>query len=142
MIGERTNSIQIIEYFLIDYNNKIPSKTNIIKTFPSNTVKKNSNDIISKEMMESSRQNQDYFNKLIEKSQQEFNVEKTIRQYKENIEKINKEMNERRLIQEENHKKFVQQMIIPDDNIKKNEEEMQKDLEKRKNELEERKNKE
>ena len=82
MKEERTNSFQIIVYFLIENNNKTPRNDG------------------------SSRKSQNDFNSLIENSQQEFNVENTIKQYNENKENHNKEMNERSLIQEENHKKL------------------------------------
>ena len=116
MKEERTNSNQIIDYFLIDHNDKTPRNDG------------------------SSRKCQNDFNSLIENSQQEFNVENTIKQYNENKENHNKEMNERSLIQEENHKKFIQQMTTSNDNNKKKEEEMKKDFDRILNELEERKN--
>ena len=116
MKEERTNSFQIINYFLIENNNKTPRNDG------------------------SSRKSQNDFNSLIENSQQEFNVENTIKQYNENKENNNKEMNERSLIQEENHKKFIQQMTTSNDNNKKKEEEMKKDFDRILNELEERKN--
>ena len=116
MKEERTNSFQIIDYFLIENNNKTPRNDG------------------------SSRKSQNDFNSLIENSQQEFNVENTIKQYNENKENNNKEMNERSLIQEENHKKFILQMTTSNDNNKKKEEEMKKDFDRILNELEERKN--
>lgn len=116
MKEERTNSFQIIDYFLIENNNKTPRNDG------------------------SSRKSQNDFNSLIENIQQEFNVENTIKQYNENKENNNKEMNERSLIQEENHKKFILQMTTSNDNNKKKEEEMKKDFDRILNELEERKN--
>ena len=142
MKEERTNSIQIIKYILIDHIRKNPLDTNKININYSSIIKNNNADMIIKEIMESSKKYQEDIDKLIEKSNKEFNVEKTIKEYKENIEKENKEMNKRMLLREERNNKFIQEMLIPNDYIRKRQEEIQKDAKKREEELDARANRE
>ena len=142
MKEERTNSIQIIKYILIDHIRKNPLDTNKININYSSIIKNNNADMIIKEIMESSKKYQEDIDKLIEKSNKEFNVEKTIKEYKENIEKENKEMNKRMLLREERNNKFIQEMLIPNDYIRKRQEEIQKNVKKREEELEARANRE
>ena len=142
MKEERTNSIQIIKYILIDHIRKNPLDTNKININYSSIIKNNNADMIIKEIMESSKKYQEDIDKLIEKSNKEFNVEKTIKEYKENIEKENKEMNKRMLLREERNNKFIQEMLIPNDYIRKRQEEIQKNVKEREEELEARANRE
>ena len=142
MKEERTNSIQIIKYILIDHIRKNPLDTNKININYSSIPKNNNADMIIKEIMESSKKYQEDIDKLIEKSNKEFNVEKTIKEYKENIEKENKEMNKRMLLREERNNKFIQEMIIQNDYIRKRQEEIQKNVKEREEELEARANRE
>ena len=142
MKEDRTNSIQIIKNILIDHIRKNPLDTNKININYSSIIKNNNADMIIKEIMESSKKYQEDIDKLIEKSNKEFNVEKTIKEYKENIEKENKEMNKRMLLREERNNKFIQEMLIPNDYIRKRQEEIQKNVKEREEELEARANRE
>ena len=106
-------------------------------------IPKHSNaDIVIKEIMENSRKYQEDIDKLIEKSNKEFNVEKTIKEYKEKIEKEKEDINKRMILREERHNKYIQKIIIPNDNIRKREEEIQNNFKRREEELEARANRE
>ena len=112
MKKERTNSIQIYQYKLIDYmgkniNEQCQSNAILI---PKNEYVNLSTDNIYKIMMENKIKHKNENDKLIEESRKELDIEGKIKKFREDMNKRNEERKMQELMYQEKHKKFMEEM--------------------------------
>ena len=108
MKKERTNSIQIYQYKLIDYlgkNINEQSQSNAILITKNEYINLNT-DNIYKIMMENKIKHKNEIDELIEESRKELDIEGKIKKFREDMNKRNEERKIQELISQEKYKKL------------------------------------
>ena len=119
MKKERTNSIQIYKYKLIDYmSNNIngQKQVNIILTQIKEYTNFNAN---------IKYENKSEFDKLIEESRKELDIDDKIKKFRENKNKRNEESKIQDLIYEKNKKRILEEMKLDEEYFKKRSEKIE-----------------
>ena len=126
MKKEKTNSILIYQYKLIDYMEKIineQNQANIILS-PKKEYSNLNADNIYKIVMENKIKYKNEIDKLIEDSRKELDIEGKIKKFREDMNKRNEERKMQDLIYEEKYKKFMEEMKFDEEYFKKRKEKM------------------
>ena len=119
MKKERTNSIQIYKYKLIDYmSNNIngQKQVNIILTQIKEYTNFNAN---------IKYENKSEFDKLIEESRKELDIDDKIKKFREDKNKRNEESKIQDLIYEKNKKRILEEMKLDEEYFKKRSEKIE-----------------